>query len=108
MNLRFLEWIGFRKMRKNVSTAVGVLLIAASASQMETAAARSVWKVARAPHPVTQQLRNAFGSWPSSAQSDHSNHNERHGLSAPTAVERARTNRASRDKLAMSRLHQES
>jgi hypothetical protein len=78
-------------MRKKVLAILGVLLVAASTGQMETAAAaRSVRKVARAHHPATQQLRNAFAfgsaNWRSTAASDHSNHNERHGLSAPAAV----------------------
>ena len=56
-------------MRKNVLTVLGVLLIAAALTiQMATAAARNARKAARAPVPVTQQLR------------------ERHGLSAPAAV----------------------
>jgi type II secretory pathway pseudopilin PulG len=56
-------------MRKNVLTVLGVLLIAAALTiQMATAAARNARKAARAPAPVTQQLR------------------ERHGLSAPAAI----------------------
>jgi hypothetical protein len=56
-------------MRKRVLTVLGVLLIAAALTiQTATAAARNARKAARAPVPVTQQLR------------------ERHGLSAPAAV----------------------
>jgi len=78
-------------MRKKVLTILGVLLVAVSMSQMETAAARSVAKKTRAAHPQAQRLRDAFAlgsvNWPSTAQSNHSNHNERHGLSVPRAVE---------------------
>ena len=56
------------KMRKRVLTVLGVLLIAALTIQMATAAARNARKGARAPVPVTQQLR------------------ERHGVSAPAAI----------------------
>jgi hypothetical protein len=92
-------------MRKGALSIVGALLIAGSAvqmasasvhhirkgltMQMATAAALNVRKVARAPVPVAQQLRDAFGSvdWPSTALSDYSNYNRRHGLSAPAAVD---------------------
>jgi hypothetical protein len=78
-------------MRKKVLAVLGVLLVAASTSQMEAAAARSIRKVARAHHSATRPLRNDFAigsvNWPSTASSDHSNHHERHGLSAPAAVE---------------------
>ena len=56
------------QMRKRVLTVLGVLLIAAVTIQMATAAARHARKAARAPVPVTQQLR------------------ERHGLAPPAAV----------------------
>jgi hypothetical protein len=55
-------------MRKRVLIVLGVLLIAASTIQMATAAARNARKAARAPVPVTQQLR------------------ESHRLSAPAAI----------------------
>jgi hypothetical protein len=55
-------------MRKRVLTVLGVLLIAALTIQMATAAARHARKAARAPVPVTQQLR------------------ERHELSAPAVI----------------------
>jgi hypothetical protein len=55
-------------MRKTVLTVLGVLLIAALTIQMAAAAARHARKAARAPVPVTQQLR------------------ERHRLSTPAAV----------------------
>jgi hypothetical protein len=55
-------------MRKRVLTVLGVLLIAALTIQMATAAARNARKGARAPVPVTQQLR------------------ERHGVPAPAAT----------------------
>jgi hypothetical protein len=76
-------------MRKKVLTILGVLLVAFSTSQIETAAARSVPKKARAPHPQTQQLRDAFGAvnLPPTVQSDRLNHSTHHGLSASTAVE---------------------
>jgi hypothetical protein len=50
--------------------------------QMAAAAARNARKVARAPVPVAQHVRDAFGSvdWPSAALSDYSNYNKRHGL----------------------------
>jgi hypothetical protein len=74
-------------MQKRVLTIL-VLLVAVSIIQIDTAAARSVRNVTRAPHPVNQ-FRDAFGSvgWPSTAQSNHSNQSERHGRSASTAVE---------------------
>lgn len=76
-------------MRTRVLTILGVLLVAFSAIQIETAAARSVRKVARAHHHATQQPRDAFGAarWPLTAQTEYANHSERHGLSPPTAVE---------------------
>jgi hypothetical protein len=52
------------KMRKNVLTVLGVLLIAALTIQMATAAARHARKAARAPVPVTQQLRERHPSTP--------------------------------------------
>ena len=55
---------------------LGALLVAVSASQMETAAARGGRKAVRAPHPAAQQLRDGVGSRP-----------ERHGISASTAIE---------------------
>jgi hypothetical protein len=55
-------------MRKTVLTVLGVLLIAALTIQMAAAAARRARKAARAPVPVTQQLR------------------ERHRLSTPAAI----------------------
>jgi hypothetical protein len=69
-------------MRIRVLTALGVLLVAASTIQTATAAAR-------APVQVTRQLRDAFGSVdrPSAAQSDYSHDSQRHGLSAPAAVD---------------------
>ena len=54
-------------MRKRVLTVLGVLLIAALTIQIATAA-RNARKAARAPVPVTQQLR------------------ERHGVSAPAVI----------------------
>ncbi len=48
-------------MRKRVLIALAVLLIAASTIQMATAAARNARKAARAPVPVTQQLRDRLG-----------------------------------------------
>ena len=56
------------QMRKRVLTVLGVLLIAALTTQMATAAARHARKAARAPVPVTQQLR------------------ERHELAPPAAI----------------------
>jgi hypothetical protein len=44
-------------MRNKVLTVLGVLLIAALTIPMATAAARHARKAARAPVPVTQQLR---------------------------------------------------
>jgi hypothetical protein len=72
---------------KRVLTGIGGLLIAALTIQTATAAAHNARKAARAPVPVAQQLRDAFGSvdWTSTAQSDYSNYNKRHGLSAPAA-----------------------
>jgi hypothetical protein len=77
------------KIGKRVLTIVGGLLIAALTMQMATVAARNARKVPRAPVPVAQQLRDAFGSvdWPSTAQSDYSHYNKGHGLSAPAAVD---------------------
>jgi hypothetical protein len=77
------------KIGKRVLTVIGGLLIAALTIQMATAAARNARKAARAPVPVAQQLRDAFGSVdrPSTAQSGYSNNNKRHGLSAPAAVD---------------------
>jgi hypothetical protein len=74
-------------MQKRFLTAIGVLLGAALTIQTTTAATRSARKAVRAPDPVTQQLRDAFGSmdWPSTARSGHSYYNGRHGLSAPAA-----------------------
>jgi len=74
-------------MQKRVLTVIGVLLSAALAIQTATAAARGARKSARAPDPVTQQQRGAFGSvdWPSTARSGHSYYSGRHGLSAPAA-----------------------
>jgi hypothetical protein len=74
-------------MQRRVLTAIGVLLSAALTIQTATAAARGVRKAARAPDPVAQQLRDAFGSmdWPSTARSGYSYYNGRHGLSAPAA-----------------------
>jgi len=87
----FLQFIAQwrRKMRKRFLTILGVLLVAVSAIQIETTAARSVRKVARADHHATQQLRDAFGSarWPLTAQTEYANRSERHGLSQSTAVE---------------------
>lgn len=70
-------------MRSKILTVFGVLLVATSTIQIETAAARSIRKLTRVPHP---QPRDALGSvgQPSTAQS---NHSERHGLSPSTAVE---------------------
>jgi hypothetical protein len=55
-------------MLKRVLTALGVLLIAASTIQVATAAARHARKAARAPIPLTQQVRDS------------------HALSAPAPV----------------------
>jgi len=76
-------------MRKKVLAILGLLLVAVSASQIETVAALSVRKDTRASHPETQQHRDAFKSvnWSSTVQSGHSNHSVRHGPSASTAVE---------------------
>jgi hypothetical protein len=76
------------KIRKRVLTVIGGLLIAALTIQMATAAARNARKAARAPVLVAQHFRHAFGSgdWTSTAPSDYSNYNKRHGLSAPAAV----------------------
>ena len=74
-------------MRDRVLTIFNVLLVAAFTFGMEPGAARSDRKVARAHHPATQQLRDAFGSakWPLTAQSDFANHSERHGVApSPT------------------------
>jgi len=62
-------------MRTRVLAILGVLLVAILTSQIETAAARSVRKVARAPYPATQQLRDGAGSRP-----------ERYGTPAATAA----------------------
>ena len=69
-------------MPKITPTILGVLLVAASTSQMEGADAHSVRRAARAPHPATQKLRDAFGSQSSIVQPDRLNHSERHELSA--------------------------
>jgi hypothetical protein len=57
------------KMRRRIWTVPGVLLIAILTIQTATAAARHARKSARAPVPVTQELR------------------ESHGLSVPAAVQ---------------------
>ena len=76
-------------MGKKVLIVFGMLAIAALTIQTETAAARSARKAARAPNPVTQQLRDVYGSmdWPSTARSGYSNRSERRGLSAPVAAD---------------------
>jgi hypothetical protein len=56
-------------MRKRVLTVLGVLLIAALTIQTATAAARHGRKAARAPAPVTSQLRDIS-----------------HGRAAPAAI----------------------
>jgi hypothetical protein len=55
-------------------TIAGMLLVAVST--METAAARNLRKVTRAPHSATQQLRDGTGLRP-----------EDQGMSAPTAAD---------------------
>jgi hypothetical protein len=74
------------KMRKKVLIVLG-MLAAALTIQMGTAAAGG--KAARAADPVTQQLRDVYGSVdrPSTAPSGHSNRSERPGLSAPVAAD---------------------
>ena len=74
-------------MRNRVLTILGVLLVAAFTSQIESAAAHSVRKVAWAHDHAIQQLRDAFGSWSSTDQSGYSNHRERHGLPASAGDE---------------------
>jgi hypothetical protein len=60
-------------MRTRILTITGMLLVAVSTSQMETAAARNPRKMTRA-HPAAQQLRVGVGPRP-----------EGRGMSAPTA-----------------------
>jgi predicted homoserine dehydrogenase-like protein len=62
------------KMRTRILTIAGMLLVAVST--METAAARNLRKVTRAPHSAAQQLRDGTGLRP-----------EDQGMSAPTAVD---------------------
>ena len=52
------------KMRKRVLSILGVLVIAALTIQIANAAPPRVRKAIRAPAPVAQQFRDAFGSAP--------------------------------------------
>jgi hypothetical protein len=74
-------------MPKIIPIILGVLLVATSTNQMEGADAHSVRRAARAPHPATQKLRDAFGSQSSIVQPVRSSHSERHELPASTAFE---------------------
>jgi hypothetical protein len=76
------------QMRKKVLIVFG-MLAAALTIQMGTAAAGSCCKAARTADPVTQHLRDVYGSVdrPSTARSSHSNRSERPGLSAPVAAD---------------------
>jgi hypothetical protein len=68
-----------------VLTVIGALLIAASTTQMATAAGRHARKAQCAPAPAAQQFRNAYGAvvWPFATPSDLSDYSEGHVISAP-------------------------
>ncbi len=70
-------------MPKTALTVIGALLIAASTTQMATAAGRHARKVQCAP--AAQQFRNAYGAvvWPFATPSDLSDYSEGHVISAP-------------------------
>jgi hypothetical protein len=58
------------KMRKNVLTVFGALLVTGLTIQMTAAATHHARKAARASVPVTRQPRDAFGYVPSTAPAD--------------------------------------
>jgi hypothetical protein len=70
------------KMQERVCKVLGVLLIAGSTTQIASAAGHHTRKAERAPIATTQQFRDAHGS-----SNGPSTLNERHGLSAPAAVD---------------------